>query len=249
MKTIKTSIIAPILLALISLAACKKNSSTPTVVSSTSKLAFQMKAVNSASLALTTPIDTIAGLQWTAGTANISRFVFEAKRSGVSINIQTNNLMNVNIFSLSPTISFVTLDTGVYKEIEIQAFLEPTSDTAHIPLKLTGTFKNDSSKLIPVELDLNSDVTIKTEVNNFDITGTTNYVALVEMELEKLTVGVTAADLNGATLTGGKIIISKTSNSTIYWKIRSNLAECGHSEFKEHHHGDEGDGWGHEGDD
>lgn len=247
MKTFKTSIIATILLAVISLTACKKNSSTPAPSKlSTSKVAFQMKVVNA--VVTTTTIDTIAGLTWHAGTANISRFVFEAKRGGVSINIQTSNLMNIDVFSISPAITFVTLDTGVYKEIEIKAFLEPTSDTAHIPLKLTGTFKNDSSKLIPIELDLNSDVTLKTELDNFDITGTTNYVALVEMQLEKLTVGVTAADLNAATLTGGKIIISKTSNSSIYWKIRSNLAGCGHSEFREHHHGDEGEGWGHEGD-
>jgi len=236
MKTFKTSTIALVLLAVIAVAACKKNSSTPKPLSSTSHLALQMQASNLASI----PDSLIKGLTWTAGIANISKFTFEAQIKGVSINVTSRNIDSVNIFSLNQTATYITLDTGIYREIEVKVFLEPSSDPNHLPLKLTGTFTNDSLKVIPIELDLNSDVTIRTEADNVHITGTADYTALVQMELFKLMAGVTAADLDHATLTGGKIIISKTSNNSIYWQIKSNVSEweCGHSEFEEHHRDD-----------
>ncbi|HTD41025.1 MAG TPA: hypothetical protein VK671_10425 [Mucilaginibacter sp.] len=233
MKTVRTSIIATMVLVVISFAACKKGSKNSSVVpSGTAKLSFQM-AATSANLASLPPdsVSSIAGLVWTAGNANIGKFAFEARRSGVSINIESNNLTNVDIFALTPLQTYVTLDTGVYKEIEITAFLEST-DTVP-PLKVSGTFKNDSSKVVPIEFDLSGHATVKVEQNNIDINGTTDYTALLDLQLTRLTKGVTAADLNGATLTGGKIIISKTSNTMLYWKMRSNIARCGWGEFRE----------------
>jgi hypothetical protein len=233
MKTVRTSIIATMVLVVLSFAACKKGSKNSSVVpSGTAKLSFQM-AATSANLASLPPdsVSSIAGLVWTAGNANIGKFAFEARRSGVSINIESNNLTNVDIFALTPLQTYVTLDTGVYKEIEITAFLEST-DTVP-PLKVSGTFKNDSSKVVPIEFDLSGHATVKVEQNNIDINGTTDYTALLDLQLTRLTKGVTAADLNGATLTGGKIIISKTSNTMLYWKMRSNIARCGWGEFRE----------------
>ena len=233
MKTVRTSIIAALVLAIISFAACKKGSNKSSVVpSSTAKLSFQMKASNATLASL--PADsssTIAGLTWTAGTANIGKFAFEAERSGVSINIFSHNLTNVDLFALTPLQTYVTLDTGVYKEIEITAFLEST-DTIP-PLKLSGTFLNDSSKTVPIEFDLSGHATVKVEEKNVDINGTTDYTALLDMQLTRLTKGITADDLNKATLTDGAIVISKTSNTALYWKMRSNIARCGWGEFRE----------------
>jgi len=103
------------------------------------------------------------------------------------------------------------------------------------PLKVSGTFKNDSSKVVPIEFDLSGHATIKVEQNNIDINGTTDYTALLDLQLARLTKGITADDLNKATLTKGSIIISKTSNTALYWKMRSNIARCGWGEFREHH--------------
>jgi hypothetical protein len=233
MKTVRTSIIATLILAIISFAACKKGSNKSSVVpSGTAKLSFQMKATNATLASL--PADstsTITGLTWTAGTANIGKFSFEARRSGVSINILSRNLTNVDLFALTPLQTYVTLDTGVYKEIEITAFLEST-DTIP-PLKLSGTFLNDSAKTVPIEFDLSGHATVKVEEHNIDINGTTDYTALLDMQLGRVTKGITADDLNKATLTNGAIIISKTSNSGLYWKMRSNIARCGWGEFRE----------------
>lgn len=233
MKTVRTSIIATMVLVVISFAACQKGSKNAAVVpSGTAKLSFQMKALNATLASL--PADSsssITGLVWTAGNANIGKFAFEARRSGVSINIESNNLTNVDLFALTPLQTYVTLDTGVYKEIEITAFLEST-DTVP-PLKVSGTFTNDSSKVVPIEFDLSGHATVKVEQNNIDINGTTDYTALLDVQLTRLTKGITADDLNKATLTNGSIVISKTSNTALYWKMRSNIARCGWGEFRE----------------
>jgi hypothetical protein len=237
MKTFRTSIITPLLLAVISLAACKKNnnSSTPLVATATSKLSFQLSAANSADSLGAKPdsVPSIAGLVWKAGTANIGRFAFEAKRNGVSINIVSHNLTNIDLFALTPLVTYVTLDTGIYKEIEIQAFLESSNNDTIPPLKLSGTFTNDSTKVIPIEFDLTNNAVVQVGASNIDINGTTDYTALLALQLNKLTKGITAADLNDATLTGGKIIISKSSNTFLYYKFRANLSGCGKSEFRE----------------
>lgn len=234
MKTFKTSMIAVILLAVVSLSACKKNSNS-TVATGTSKLTFQMSAVNSSTSLSSVPdsVPAIAGLTWTAGAANIGKFSFEAKRNGVSINIESHNLASVDIFALTPLVTYVTLDTGTYKEIEIRTFLVKTDSIP--PLKLSGTFTNDSTKVIPIEFDLTDNSTVQVEAHNITISGTTDYTALLGLELNRVTKGITAADLNAATLTGGSIIISKTSNTALYYKMKSNISRCGHSEFREHH--------------
>src|SRR2546429_9559296 len=106
---------ATMILVIVSLAACKKNNSKSVVASGTSKLSFQMTATNANLASL--PSDStslITGLTWTAGTANVGKFAFEARRSGVSINIFSNNLTNVDLVALTPLQTYVTLDTGVY---------------------------------------------------------------------------------------------------------------------------------------
>jgi hypothetical protein len=78
-------------------------------------------------------------------------------------------------------------------------------------------------------------ITSRVSENNIDINGTTNYTALLNMRLNKLTKDATAADLNKASLTNGGIIISKSSNSSLYYKMKSNIAGCVWWEFSKHH--------------
>lgn len=234
MKTIKTSIIAVAALAVVSLAACQKGNNKSAVPSGTAKLSFKMQATNAALASVPADsVSSISGLVWTAGTANIGRFTFEAVRNGVSIEIESHNLTNLDLFALKPLQTYVTLDTGVYKEIEIKAFLEST-DTVP-PLKLSGTFKNDSAKVIPIQFILSGHATVKVQEKNIDINGKTNYTALLDLQMNRLTKGITDADLNKATVTNGTIIISQTSNTWLYWTMRANLGGCGWSEFRENH--------------
>jgi len=93
-----------------------------------------------------------------------------------------------------------------------------------------------------LEFDFNSDATIKAEAENITLTSTIDFVALVHLHLNKLEAGVTAADLENATLTNSVIVISSTSNTDIYNKVLANLSNCGEHEFREHHKDGSDDG-------
>jgi hypothetical protein len=240
MKTLKTGIFAIALLAVVSLAACKKNGAAP--LSKTSQLTFQAQADNSVANLSASPAagsnlatnSVISGLTFTGGIANISKFQLEAKRNGVETEIESKNLTNVDLFALSPSIANTTIDTGTYREIEIKLVLLHSSSGA-IPLKLTGTFTNSSGTAVPFEFDLNDDVTIKAEAANIHVTSTTDFLALIHLHLGRLEKGVTAADLDTASLTNGTLVISSTSNTTIYNTVLANFGTCGENEFREHH--------------
>lgn len=223
-------------------AACKKNSVSPTKP----QMSFQLKADNTTSTLAVSPGTNhlltnsqsagIAGLTFISGTANIAKFKLRAKKNGTEIEITSKNLNNVDLFALNPSIVGVTLDTGTYKEIEVRVMLQKTADTSTLPLKLKGTFTNSGGTVIPFEVDLNDDATIKAEADNITVSSSTDFTVLVTMHLNLLLTGLSAADFESAVLTNGNIVISNSSNTSIYNQILSNLSSCGHGEFSEHHH-------------
>jgi hypothetical protein len=89
--------------------------------------------------------------------------------------------------------------------------------------------------VIPIEFDLTDNAIVQVGASNIDINGTTDYTALLDLQLNRVTKGVIAAELDKAKLTGGKIVISKSSNSQLYFKMRANIAGCGRSFFRQHH--------------
>ena len=141
MKTLKTGILAAMVLALTAWRHAKKTGNSPS--SKTSQLSFQLKADNATSNLSATPIGNkvatnstftgIAGLKFTSAVANIDKFKLEAKRNGVEIEVSSKNLSNVDLFTLSPSIACVTSDTGIYKEVEIKVVLAHSADTVPSP--------------------------------------------------------------------------------------------------------------------
>src|ERR1700688_434205 len=100
MRTINAGPCAAILFAVMSMAACQKTGNSPATTSS--QLSFQMQADNAATTLATAPVSgnrlitnsvntSVAGLAWTAGVANISRFKLEAKKSGVETEVVSRN--------------------------------------------------------------------------------------------------------------------------------------------------------------
>lgn len=244
MKTFRTGIIALVAFTVLSLAACKKNGTTPS--SKNSQLTFQMQADNaSANLSATTSASGLAtsstftgipGLTFTSGIANISQFKFEAKRNGVEIEVSSKKLTNIDLFAASPSIAGVTIDTGTYREIELRAIFQKSADTTAIPLQLKGSFTSSGGTVIPIEFDLNDNATIKSEVEDVHVTSTTDFAALIHVHLKKLESGITAADLEAGKLTNGVLVISNSSNTVIYNKILNNFTNCGEAEFHGNHH-------------
>jgi hypothetical protein len=216
------------------LTSCKKNSSSPAATSS-SQMTFGVRAESTLD---TVPAST-ATINWTAGTANISGFKFEARKHGLAIEVVSRNMTNVDLFALNPSLVGITLDTGTYNEIEIMVELSRSS-TTDLPLVLKGSFTNTGGTAVPVEFDFNDNAEIKAEAKNVDVNGTTDLTTIIAMHLNKLLANVTATELGNATLTNGTIVISRTSNTHIYDQIKGDLSLCGFwNGFERHGRGDD----------
>ena len=232
---------------------CKKNGVAPANhFSSASKVAFGVQSDNAAvnlmastSKVAVNAVTTVPQIMWTTGVANIAKFKFEAKRNGAEKEFETTNLTNVDLFALSPSLVSTSIDTGTYKEIEIKLVLVQSADTTMLPLKLTGTFTNTQGVAIPVELDLNTNLEIKAEAKDVVVSATQNLQTIFLLHLNKLSDGITATDLGSADQTGGKIIISSTSNTNIFNKILQNVSNIGDSKFESEKNDQSGDGGSH----
>jgi hypothetical protein len=212
------------------------NASIP--VMGTTRRAFG-PTMNAATGAVTTPV-----IKFTAGTANIAKFKLEAKKGNTSIEVQTKNLMNVDLFAINPAVITAKLDTGTYKELEIRVELAQTADTTKIPLTLKGSFIAADSTVVPIKFDINQNLTIKAEANNIVLHNSTDLASIVMLHLDRVVAGITASDLNAAKRTNGVIVISSTSNINLFNKLKVNVENSGDTEVKEDHDSSHG---GHDG--
>ena len=243
MKTFSTQLLAIVLVAGTLVTSCKKDNHSSAKTST--QASFGLKADNSiVPLTLTAPgsqtlasVSVVASsITWTSAIANITAFKFEAKKNNTEIEITSKNLTNVDLFSPTPTFVSTFIDTGIYREIEIKVLLTKSSGT-NIPLTLKGTFTDAGGNATPIEFDFNDDAYIKAEVKNVTFTSAHNLATTITVHLNKLLAGVTSAEINSATLTGGVLVISSSSNTSIYTKIVNNLANSGESEGFDDHGG------------
>jgi len=243
----KTSILkagAGIVIAVALLASCKKNypSSVNGGSGSSSQMAFGLRADNSSTssalnaldggnnggtTAPTTGPSAASSVTWTAGTANIAGFKFEAQRRGLSIEVDSRNMASIDIFSATTAMIGVPIDTGFYNNIELRVEFDPNNASGGIPLTLKGTFTNASGVAVPIEFDLTDNAEVRVEAQNVTVDNKTNLSTIITMHLGKLLANVSVADLTSATQTNGTIVISHNTNNNIYSRIVNNLSGCG----------------------
>jgi hypothetical protein len=248
--TLKKSII--ILFVALAVYSCKKSSSPrPT----TTQVSFGVKAdnpmvslaasvSNTVNLTAATPI-----IQFNTGMANITKFKLGAIMSNMgasmdnnmgnnntmgnnNMEIETNGLMNVDLFATMPSLVHTSMDTGMYKEMEV-GMVFTQSATGTMPLILKGSFTAADGTLIPVEIDVNENLTILASAKNVVVHNVKDMSTIVMLHLDKIVAGITAADMNAAVKTAGVIIISSTSNMSLYNKIKLNVVTCGDTEVQQ----------------
>lgn len=231
----------------VGLYSCKKDSSTDAAVDS--QISFSVKAdqtastISNASTGVTAA--SVPSITWTEGVANVTKFEFEAKKGNVKKEIEVSGLTNINLFAIDPTVVKSVIDTGTYKEIELKLVLTK-SLTAAIPLVLKGSFTAADGTVIPVEVDVNEDLTVKAEVNNVTIDSSTDLKTTIMLHLNKIFAGISLSDLSAAVKTSGSIIISSSSNTTIFNKAKANLQSIGGAEVEhQNKSGKNNDGPGH----
>ena len=212
---------------------CSKDTSAP----STASLGIKMQATNKSfsllkSTALATP-----SFVWDSSFIVVSKIELEAEKhdSAMSANhtevhFEWNGPVKIDLFRLNSTIGNIALQPGIYHEvsIKINSF---NSDAGSLPdFYLSGSYTNSAGSVIPIVFEVNEDFEFRVKLEGSTLDGVNDYTSLINMNLTLLFSGIQSSDLDGATLTGGKILISNTSNASLYNKIISNFSSCGESE-------------------
>lgn len=169
-------------------------------------------------------------LSFTSGSVNVSEIDFEAESKTVEIEYELKKFLNINLFNLSPILGSVNIPEGTYEEVELKLVLKKSTDST-IPLTLKGTYKDANGLSTPVEFYFNEEYEIEIEAENVLVKSNTDYIGLVNLQLNKLLLNIGSNDLSGATKTNGVIVISSTSNLSLYNKFKLNLNAFGDCDF------------------
>lgn len=214
MNTILKSTIALAVVAA-SFTSCKKSDNKNLSVN------YQLRVENTSN-SLGRPLNRT--ITWTSGSAFVSKFDFEAELNDDN-EVEFENRINrrVDLFSGVSNLGAISLNPGRYEEIELDLHVRSTAtDTAFV---LHGSFTNSSNVTTPVVFFISDSFEFETEVENVTINSIDDFRALTTFDLARFTLGVTESALNSATQTGGRIVISANSNSSIYSKLLNNLQQ------------------------
>ena len=235
MKTLKMIVVLAMVVGVIS-TSCKKDS-----IQSSSLLGVKIMATNSTfSLlkagSLVTPV-----FAWDTCSMNVSKIDLEAEKKenessqdSTNIDFEWRGSKKVDLFSINSLVGVINLQPGVYDEIsiKIEAF---KSDAGSSPVfYLSGSYTNATGVKIPVVVIVNDDIQLKVKSKEgTKLNAVNDYASLIKLNLALLMNGILISDLDSATLNNGKIVISGTSNISLYTKIKGNFDSCEDSEFNQ----------------
>lgn len=215
---------------------CEKNNT-----DSSSSLQVKMQAINKSSTILKSATLATPLFNWDVCTMNVSHIEFKAEgketenaQNSYKVSYEWRGSKVVDLFDASSVIGDITLDPGIYDEIQLE-IEAAKSQSATVPaFYLTGTYTNAQGTVIPIEITMNEDFKFEVEKEGTTLDGTNDYSALINLNLALLMSGVSESDLGAATLTDGKIIVNTTSNPNIYLKIKSKISSCEDVEYEDH---------------
>ncbi|RFZ92356.1 hypothetical protein D0C36_13065 [Mucilaginibacter conchicola] len=239
-KSLLTLSAAGILFASLLTSCSKDKGASPTAAQA--EMGFQLTADNSQSAVGTNAVTgglavndaSQAAIKWTSVIANITRFKLEAKKNGKETEVTTKNVANLDLLNLASAPITALVDTGHYSEIEVKIFLTKSSGN-DIPLTAKGTFTTSGGATVPIEFDYNDDAIIKAEVKNVAVDATTDVTSKISLHLNRLLMGIPARTIDQATRTSGTIVVSSSSNATIYNQVIANVRLAFEAHEFEHH--------------
>jgi len=207
---------------------------------SSSVLGVKIQATNKTTTTLKSAMATTPGLSWDTCFMNISKIEFEAEKKesetahdSAGVKFEWNGPKKVNLFDVNPIIGDINLQPGIYDEVSFKVkALKADAGTSPV-FYLSGTYTNSSMVSTPIIVIVNQDIEIEVESKaGTTLNAVNNYTSLINLNLTLLINGIAISDIDAATLTNGKIVISSISNSNLYNKILMNFNSCDDSEFE-----------------
>ena len=228
----------------ITVVSCQKESLDPTA----SSLGVKIQATNKSSLVLKSALASTPAFAWDSSFIIVSKITFEAEKlenemssDSSEFEIEWNGPKKVDLFNLNSLIGNIILQPGLYHEISLNV-KALKKDAGNLPVfYLSGTYSNSEGSAIPIAVVVDEDLEFRVKQEGAVIDSVTEYTSLINLNLSLLLSDVMTSDLDGATLTNGRIIISISSNVSLYNKIISKFSSCTESEFSKGGESESGD--------
>ncbi len=220
------------LLGTLAMASCSKSSGPDSSSPNAARMTYELNATNtSTSMQKSTARGTLI---WTSGYANPTLIQFSAKQQGTEIDYKSTNTSPIDIFSPS-ALDFggFTLPAGTYKEIELKMRLNGQGSDPALDLMGNYTYNGVTT---PIELQVQDEMWLKTETKDVTIDENTDMAALIDLNLADFLDGVSDNMIRNAQLTNGVLMISRTSNRSIYNAIVRNITDKRHHCEYRHRH-------------
>ena len=213
------------------LSSCEKESNS-------GALLLKMKADGKSYSLLKSGSATVNSFTWDTCYIHISEIEFEAEKhengnsaNSFEISYEWKGPRKVDLLSSGSIVGEINLDPGVYDEIslDIQADKSASGNAPVFYLSGTYTYAEANNRRVIIMFDENIEFEVERE--GAELTGINDYTALITIYLDKLTEELTQSDMENATLTENRIIISKNSNPALYQKLTLKIDDCDDVEF------------------
>lgn len=163
------------------------------------------------------------GLQFTSGIITIREVVFDGDNdNGTSVSRTHEQIAVIDYATgvITPEV-IVTVPAGLYRSVNLG--IELQDDGADPSMVLEGTYTNSTDVVIPIRFEFNSgevfeaNATVVTLSTDTDVVGKISWDALDWFSV------ISASRLDEATQTNGTIIISESSNESIFSDVADRL--------------------------
>lgn len=203
---------------------CKKEGQTPTGIT------YRLSTINRTANINYRPASPGGTLQasiiWNSGYAYLKQIEFEAENDSNHVHFESESIKKIDLFLPISSLGSISVPPGIYDEVEFQFDLEPTATDAAFELK--GNYDK-----IPIVFIVNSSFELDADLENVTVAAGKDYTASSALNLSNLTNGISTDMLNAATKdSSGTIIISMTSNSSIYDIMVPNLKSLEGEQFE-----------------
>lgn len=212
---------------------CQKDSSEVLTASGNNSFGVQLQAVNNtysfspgtrAVSAGTLKFDTcqmyVSSVHLTATKEEGDSL--STKSSSFTVELKYKGSKLVDLFNSNSLLGDTLIQQGVYDKIKIMIRSNKKDAGTSPVFYLSGKYTNASGTVTPIALVVNEGLDLSlTAKDSVVINSADDYIALFQLDLSNYMNNskITIDDLDKATLTNGKIIISEDSNAKLYDKI------------------------------
>ena len=165
--------------------------------------------------------NTSVFLNFSTGEIVITEIVWDGTLEGSSLPTSVTHsvvtTIDVATGTANPAIPVIEISPGAYSNISMGIELEDNGVDDNIILK--GIFTHSDASTFPIEFYFNSGEVFESTLTSLTIAPGSNTICTLNLDPILWFANITQSELEDATLTSGTIVLSESSNATLYDKV------------------------------